>query len=75
MYKPKYILLAVDTPVNQYLCDYCENCDLILHALTAEGLKGLQLNKCGCLDASFCNICQGQFGTNYSFAKKECIRC
>ena len=30
IYKPKYILLAGSTPVNQCLCDICENCDLIL---------------------------------------------
>ena len=72
-YRPKYIMLAGSTPVNQCLCDHCENCDLIMHALVAVGLKGLPSNRYACLEKSFCNIRQGQFGTTYSFVPKDCI--
>ena len=73
-YKPKSILLSGQTPVNQCLCDYCENCDLIIHALLAVGMKNIPSNKYKCLDSMFCAIHEGQFGTSYTFAPKTCIR-
>ena len=30
VYCPKNVLLSGQTPVNQCLCDYCENCDLLI---------------------------------------------
>ena len=72
-YKPKSILLSNQTPVNQCLCDYCENCDLIIHALLSTGLKNLPSNKYQCVDSTFCSIRHGQFRTTYRFAPKHCI--
>ena len=73
-YKPKCILLSGKTPVNQCLCDHCENINLIIRALVARGLKNVPSNKYNCLDSTFCSIRNGQFGTSYSFAPKACIR-
>ena len=73
-YKPKYILLAGQTPVNQCLCDYSENCDLLLKGLVAIGLKGLPSNRYSCVDSTFCDVRHGQFGMSYSFVSKQCIR-
>ena len=72
-YRPKHIMLAGSTPVDQCLCDNCENCDLIMRALVAVGLKGIPSNRYSCLEHSFCDIRQRQFGTSYSFAQKDCI--
>ena len=72
-YKPKSVLLCGKTPVNQCLCDICENCNLIIRALLAVGLKGVPSNKYECLDSTFCEIHEGQFGTSYTFAAKKCI--
>ena len=73
VYKPKYILLSGSTPVNQCLCDICENCDLIRKALVATGIRNVPPNKYLCLDVSFCEIRQGKFGTTSLFPKKNCI--
>ena len=72
-YWPKNVLLSGKTPVNQCLCDHCENCNLLIRALLAVGIKGLPSNKYQCLDSTYCSIRQGQFGMPYTFAKKSCI--
>ena len=74
-YKPKNILLSGQTPVNQCMCDYCENCDLLVRALLAVGLKNIPSNKYHCLDSTFCHLRKGQFGTTFSFAPRDCIKC
>ena len=74
MYKPKNVLLVGKMPVNQCLCDYCENCNLLMKALVAVGIKGLPLNRYACVDTSFCTSRHGQFGTSYAFASRKCIR-
>ena len=56
VYKPKYVLLSGATPVNQCLCDICENCELIRKAIVAAGVKQLPSNKYQSLDSSFCDI-------------------
>ena len=53
VYKPKYILLSGSTPVNQCLCNSCENCNLMHKALVAAGMKQIPSNKYLCLDGSF----------------------
>ena len=73
-YRPKEIRLSGQTPVNQCLCDYCENCDLLICALIAVGLKNIPSNKYKCLDSTFCDLREGQFGTSYTFAAKKCIQ-
>ena len=72
-YKPKYVLLSGSTPVNQCLCDYCENAELMMKALVAAGVKGIPPNKYIAVDATLCDVRSGQFGTNYSFCNHTCI--
>ena len=73
MYKPKYILLSRATPVNQCLCNECENFELIRRSLLATGIKGILANKYKCLESTYCDIQEGQFGTSYDFAMHKCI--
>ena len=73
MLKPKYILLSGQIPLNQCLCDYCENCDLMLKALVAAGVKGVPRNKYSAIDITLCDIRLGQFGTDYEFCSHTCI--
>ena len=73
VYKPKYILLSGCTPLNQCLCDYCENCELLRRALAAVGIKGIPSNKYTVVDATFCDMQQGQFGTTSKFNRHNCI--
>ena len=73
VYKPKYILLSGKTPINQCLCDICENCDLMRKALTAAGIKKIPSNKYLCLDASFCVVHEGKFRTASLYPKADCI--
>ena len=72
-YKPKYFVLAGKTPLNQCLCDYCENCQLLLRALTAVGFKGIPANKYTAVNQTLCTARNPQFGTSYHFAHHSCI--
>ena len=74
VYKPKNILLCGSTPVNQCLCDYCENCSLMIKALTAAGVCGVPGNKYSAIDSIMCDVRNGQFGTCYTFANHKCIK-
>ena len=67
-YKPKNILLGGSTPVNQCLCNYSENCNLLIKSLVAAGVKGIPPNKYLAVDSILCDLRQGQFGTTYTFA-------
>ena len=73
MFKPKFILLSGKTPLNQCLCDYCENCNLMLKCLHSAGVKGVPGNKYLAIDSTLCNIRQGQFGSTYKFAPHKCL--
>ena len=55
LYKPKYILLSGRTPLNQCLCDYCENCKLLRRALVAVGVRGIGSNKYNVVDSTLCD--------------------
>ena len=72
-YKPKNVLLSGNTPLTQCLCDYCENCELMMKALVAAGLKGIPPNKYALMEMSMCDTRTGQFGTNYTFPKHKCV--
>ena len=74
MYKPKHILLSGATPINQCLCDKCENCELLKRSLQSIGIKGIPSNKYHCLDATYCELREGQFDATYEFALKKCVR-
>ena len=70
--KPKYVLLSGKIPLNQCLCDYCENCDLMLKGLLAAGIKGLPRNRYHAVDYTLCEMRQGQFGTDFQFCLRKC---
>ena len=73
-YKPNFIRLSGSTPLSQCLCDYCENCELMMRALVAAGLRGVPSTKYLAIEETLCDtVSIGQFGTNYSFRKHECI--
>ena len=72
-YKPKYILLSGCTPLNQCLCDYCENCELLRRALVAVGVIGIPSNKYTSVESTLCDLRMGQFGTDYEFCMHKCI--
>ena len=72
-YKPKYFFLAGSTPLNQCLCDYCENCDLICRALSGVGVQGIPGNKYSAVDSTLCGLRTGMFGTGYAFAHHSCV--
>ena len=71
-YKPKYVLLAGKTPLNQCLCDYCENCDLLLRVLSGLGVS-VPANKYAAVNYSLCSVHEGHFGTSYKFTPHKCI--
>ena len=72
-YKPGFIKLSGSTPLSQCLCDYCENCELMMRALVAAGLKGVPATKYLSIDSTLCDVLTGQFGTDYKFRQHECI--
>ena len=72
-YKPKYVILAGNTPLNQCLCDYCENCDLIIKALNGIRIMDLPGNKYVAVNSTLCIQRESQFGTHYEFAPHQCI--
>ena len=71
-YKPKYVLLSGQTPVNQCLCNYCENCQLLIRALIAAGMKNIPSNKYQAVEQSLCTTRYRQFGTGYTFCVHTC---
>ena len=71
--KPKNIKLAGSIPLNQCLCDYCENCDLMMKALVAAGVKGIPRNRYSVIDSTLCDVRFGQFGTDFEFCSHTCI--
>ena len=71
--KPKSILLFGATPLNQCLCDYCENCDLMIKGLHAAGIKGVPGNRYIAIDKTLCDLRFGHFGTDYEFCSHKCI--
>ena len=72
-YRPKEILLCGDTPLDQCLCDHCENCEQILKTLHAIGLQNVPSNRYSAIELTVCNERRQQMGCNLSFPKIECI--
>ena len=44
-YRPGYILLCGQTPLDQCLCDKCENCEQLLKTLHAIGMQNIPSNR------------------------------
>ena len=50
-----------------------KNYNLLIRTLLSSGLKGLDFNKYSLVDATMCDIRNGQFGTSYRFNSQKCI--
>ena len=72
-YRPGYIMLCNKTPLDQCLCDKCENFEQLLKALKAVGLKSVPSNRYAAVDCVVCEDHCQQVGTNFTFPKQECI--
>ena len=72
-YRPGYIMLCNKTPLDQCLCDECENFEQLLKALKAVGMKSVPSNRYAAVDCVVCEDRCQQVGTNFTFPKQECI--
>ena len=72
-YRPANILLCGDTPLDQCLCDKCENCEQLLRALQAIGMKGIPSNRYHAVDKVVCPERHVQTGTGFSFPMNRCL--
>ena len=72
-YHPSYIMLCGKIPLDQCLCDKCENCEQLLKALTAVGMKNVPSNRYAAVDAVVCADRVEESRTRFSYARKECL--
>ena len=72
-YRPKYIMLCRDTPLDQCLCDKCDNCEQLLKTLIGLGVKSVPPNRYVAVDTVICDHREKQAGSEFSFPKLECI--
>ena len=72
-YQPENILLCGDTPLDQCLCDHCENCEQLLRSLIAIGMKQIPSNRYCAVESVMCSDRIKQVGSNYEFPRMECI--
>ena len=72
-YRPPYIMLCNQTPLDQCLCDRCENVELLLKAMHAIGIQNIPGNRYAAMEAVVCSERCSQFGTDFSFPEKSCI--
>ena len=73
MYRPRYILLCGETPLDQCLCDKCENFEQILKALIAIGMKCIPSNRYDAVDSVVCSTRHKQFGSDFEFPNMDCL--
>ena len=73
-YRPEYIMLCGQTPLDQCLCDKCENCEQILKTFLALGMKEIPANRYAAVDVVVCAERNVQHGSGFGFPKLECIR-
>ena len=73
-YRPPNILLCGQTPLDQCLCDRCENCELLLKTLHAIGLKDVPSNRYTTVNTVVCDHRVSQIGSEFSFPRLKCIQ-
>ena len=73
-YRLKNILLCGKTPLDQCLCDKCENCEQILKALLFIGVKNLSSNRYAAVNAIVCQEREQQMGSDFAYLKLTCIQ-
>ena len=72
-FRPKNILLCGDTPLDQCLCDRCENCEQILKSLLCIGMKEIPSNRYDAIDKVVCSERYTQVGSHFTFPRKQCL--
>ena len=72
-YRPSYIMLCGDTPLDQCLCDRCENCEQFLKALLAISIKGIPSNRFLAVDCVVCSERIRQVGSESTFPRMSCL--
>ena len=72
-YRPPYIMLCNKIPLDQCLCDKCENFEQILKTLHACGLKEVPANRYHAVDLVLCSQRVDQIGSDFAFAQWQCI--
>ena len=72
-YRPKYMMLFGDIPLDSCLCNKCENCEQLLKKLQRLGLSSIPSNRYDAVNIVVCNERVLQVGSMQSFAKYECI--
>ena len=72
-YRPPYIMLCGKTPLNQCLCDTCENTEQLLRALQAIGMQEIPSNRYQTIDKIVCSDRHRQHGTEFEYPKMDCL--
>ena len=72
-YRPSYIMLCGKTPLDQCLCDKCENCEQLIKALIGIGMKNVPSNRYSAVNCVVCPERIEQSGTEFKFPRKECL--
>ena len=72
-YRPANILLCGATPLDQCLCDWCENCEQLLRTFQALGMKDIPSNRYAAIESVVCSEHLSQFGSQFSFAGIDCL--
>ena len=72
-YRPAYIMLCNKTPLDQCLCDKCENFEQLLKALIAVGMKNVPSNRYKAVDSVVCSDRYSQYGSKFTFPRRDCI--
>ena len=72
-YRPDSVKLARQIPLNQCLCEVCENITLLIDQLIQIGIKELPRNKYDAVAKTYCEGTTTQHGTQHSFANIKCI--
>ena len=72
-YRPSYIMLCSKTPLDQCLCDKCENFEQLLKVLMTIGMKNIPSNRYHAVDSVVCKHRISQFGSDYTFPRHDCI--
>ena len=66
-------MLCHDIPLDQCLCDHCENCEQLLKSLHAIGMRNVPSNRYTAVDYVVCPGRQQQIGSKFSFPAMKCI--
>ena len=67
------MMLCSKTPLDQCLCDRCENFEQLIKAMHAVGLRNVPSNRYAAIDTVVRNDRCAQFGSEFSFPKHTCI--